>query len=192
MGIPAMAKEKEEQAEAEGEEKAKGGSSTMKIVIIAVILALVVGGGLVAGTLYFVNDSSDEKSSVEEGEDGEDGEEVVDTKPKSPPLYTSMDPKFVVSFKKQNNARFMQFSLHVMSRDKEVENKIKEHMPVIRSSLLMMFGAQNYESMITREGKEKFLSDAVIDINASLKKAMGVEEIESEVEAAYFTSFVIQ
>ncbi len=178
-----MAKEKAE----EGEEEVKGGSSKMKIVIISVILLLVVGGGLVAGTLYFIKGDSEE-TEAQEGEDGE----VVEKEKMKAPIYISMDPKFVVSFKNQNSARFMQFSLNVMSREKDVENQIKEHMPMIRSSLLMLFGGQDYKKMSTREGKAMLLSETVVDINTSLKSVLAVEELEYEVEAAYFTSFVVQ
>jgi flagellar FliL protein len=103
-----------------------------------------------------------------------------------------MDPKFMISFRNQNKARFMQFSLEVMSRDSEVNKKINQHMPVVRSNLLMLFGSQEYEAMVTREGKEKLLADTAADINATLKKVTGEDDPESSVEAAYFTSFVIQ
>jgi len=69
---------------------------------------------------------------------------------------------------------------------------IKTHMPVIRSSLLMLFGSQDFEVIATREGKEKLLIDATEDINTSLQKLAAKTELETVVEAAYFNSFVIQ
>jgi flagellar basal body-associated protein FliL len=66
------------------------------------------------------------------------------------------------------------------------------HMPVIRSNLLMRYGSQTYETMITREGKETLLVESVEDINSSIQKANGWEESKPLIEAAYFTSFVIQ
>ena len=199
LGENNMAKEPEENQESEDDDK-KSGSSTLKIVIIAVSLALVLGGGLVGATFYFVsNMNAEQASTAKDGKDGaeaadedEEEEEVAESEPVEPPQYHSMDPKFVVSFSDQSKARFMQFSVEVMTRDSDVIKHIETHMPVIRSSLLMLFGNQAYEDMVTREGKEKLLSDVTADINTVLEKLDGQAETESLVEAAYFNSFVIQ
>jgi flagellar FliL protein len=79
-----------------------------------------------------------------------------------------------------------------MTRDSDVIPKMEEHMPVIRSSLLMLFGSQDYDAMLTREGKEKLLEEVATDINTILHKVSGDEEMVSSIEEAYFTSFVIQ
>jgi len=196
--------------EAEVEEKEKDneevvekkGMSTVKIIILVVTLTLVLGGGLVGGTFYFVSSmnppqaSSTKDGADEVADDGEEDvdeeEEVAEDKVMEPPHYFSMDPKFVVSFSNQKYARFMQFSLEIMSRDPEIIKKIEEHNPVIRSSLLMLFGSQGYDEMVTREGKEKLLKDTAADINSTLQKVTGSADMANAVEAAYFTSFVIQ
>jgi len=193
-----MANKETEEQENESEDGAKkGGASTLKIIIISVTLAVILGGGLVGGTFYFVsNMDADNAASVnKDGTDSEDEEgddEVADSKPAEPPKYYSMDPKFVVGFSNQSKARFMQFSLEIMSRDSDVIKQIEEHMPVVRSSLLMLFGVQGYEVMVTREGKEKLLADTTNDINMTLQKITGDEEPVAVVEATYFNSFVIQ
>ncbi len=195
---------KAETDEQENEETVtKSGLSTLKIIIIAVTLTLLLGGGLVGGTFYFVtsmnpvqasgNTSKDAADAVtEDVEEDADEEEVAEDKVIEPPHYFSMDPKFVVSFSNQKFARFMQFSLEIMSRDAEVIKKVEEHNPVIRSSLLMLFGSQGYDEMVTRDGKEKLLKDAAADINNTLQAVTGNSDMESAIEAAYFTSFVIQ
>ncbi len=185
--------DKAEQSEEAGE---KATPSTLKIIIVSVLLTVVIGGGLVAGTYYFVSNMNPPQAAAgtggDETGDGEDGEELADSKPSAPPQYFSLDPKFVVSFRNQRNARFMQFSIEVMTRNKDVIANLEKHMPVIRSSLLMLFGNQEYEEMVTRQGKEKLLKDVVTEINTVLKKVTGDDDPESSVEAAYFTSFVIQ
>lgn len=196
--------------EAEVEEKEKDneevvekkGMSTVKIIILVVTLTLVLGGGLVGGTFYFVSSMNPpQASSTKDGadevaddveEDGDEEEEVAEDKVMEPPHYFSMDPKFVVSFSNQKYARFMQFSLEIMSRDPEIIKKVEEHNPVIRSSLLMLFGSQGYDEMVTREGKEKLLKDTAADINSTLQKVTGSADMDNAIEAAYFTSFVIQ
>jgi len=179
---------KEEKKDKEEEAGADSGPPIMKIVIIAVVLSMLLGGGLVGGTFFFVNKMNEDKLAAAEA-NAEGGEAAV---PDLPPEYHSMDPKFIVSFNSGKESRFMQFSVEVMTRDSEVIPKIEEHMPVIRSSLLMLFGSQNYNAMLTREGKERLLEEVATDINVTLKKVLGSEEMVSSIEEAYFTSFVIQ
>ena len=190
-----MAKEPEESENEEVEKKSA--PSTMKIVIVAVLFSVLLSGGLVGATFYFVSSMNTEQSSAAKDGETTDEDEAADedeeeSEPLAPPQYLSMDPKFVVSFRDQKSARFMQFSLEVMSRDSQAIEDIKTHMPVIRSSLLMLFGSQDFEVIATREGKEKLLIDATKDINTSLQKLAAKTELETVVEAAYFNSFVIQ
>ena len=198
-----MAKKESEVEEKENEEVVeKKSMSTVKIIILVVTLTVVLGGGLVGGTFYFVSSMNPvQASTAKDGadkaadnaeEDADEEEEVVEDKVTEPPHYFSMDPKFVVSFSNQKYARFMQFSLEIMSRDPEIIKKVEEHNPVIRSSLLMLFGSQGYDEMVTREGKEKLLKDAAADINATLQSVTGNADMATAIEAAYFTSFVIQ
>ncbi|VAW52173.1 hypothetical protein MNBD_GAMMA05-686 [hydrothermal vent metagenome] len=176
--------------EAKEEETAPAKSGNMKIIIIAVLAAVLLSSGLVGGTLYFVMGDEAEASTEEvaEGEEEEE-EEVI---PLEPPMYHSMDPKFVVSFRDQRSARFMQFSIEVMARNKDIIKQVVEHSPAVRSNLLMLFDTQSYEIMSTREGKQKLLDEVIVDINTTLKKVTGEEELVAVFEAAYFTSFVIQ
>lgn len=196
-----------ENLETEEDVKEKGKSSNLKIIIISVLATILIGGGLVGATYYFVSGmqsqeaGSSKKAKSEEGdtageeegeEDEDEDEEDEDEVPKGPVIYHSMDPKFVVSFRDQKTARFMQFSFEVTTRDKEVIALLDDHSPAIRSSLLMLFDNQNNATMSTREGKQQLLVNIVSDINETLKKMTNEDELEAVVEAAYFTSFVIQ
>ena len=193
--------------EDDGKEKDKGKSSTLKIIIIAVLATVLLGGGLVAATFYFVSgmqstemDSTkiaksggeEEGEEDEEDEDEDEDEEDEDEVPKGPVIYHSMDPKYVVSFRDQRTARFMQFSFEVTTRDKAVIELLDGHSPAIRSNLLMLFDNQDHATMSTREGKQQLLVNIVSDINETLKKMANKDELGAVVEAAYFTSFVIQ
>ena len=177
----------------EAEVKEKKPLSTMKIVILAVVLASIISGGAVGLTLFLLVDDSqqpaasakanDADTDDEEGEEDEEDEAV-----EGPPIYHRLDPKFVVSFLDQSNARFMQFTLQIMTRDKNVISQIKEHNPAIRSNLLLLFNNKTPDLMSSREGKEQLLLEIAEDINASLEKLADA----SGVEAAYFESFLIQ
>ena len=175
-------------AEAENEEdNQKGGNSSTKVVIIAVVLSIVLSGAMVGGAVMFLG-GDDGQQQAETETETEDEEEVAEAEPSEPPIYHSMDPKFVVSFRDQKKARFMQFSLEIMARDREVIDEIKQHSPAIRSNLLMLVDSQDSEKMSTREGKEQLLVEMTDDINQTLETIGG----KSGVEAAYYNSFVIQ
>lgn len=177
----------------EAEGKQKKPLSTMKIVILMVVLASTMSGGAVGLTMFLLADES-QKSAAGAGEDGagpNDGEGEADegqAADKGPPIYHRLDPKFVVSFQDQRNARFMQFTVQVMTRDQDVVNLIREHDPAIRSNLLLLFNNKTSDVMSTREGKEQLLQEITEDVNASLEKLADA----SGVEAAYFESFLIQ
>ncbi len=181
----------DEEVKEEVEETAPAKSGNIKIIIIAVLAAVLLSGGLVGGTLYFVM-GDDAEASTEELAEVEEEEEEEEVIPLEPPMYHSMDPKFVVSFRDQRSARFMQFSIEVMARNKDIIKQVEEHSPAVRSSLLMLFDNQTYEVMSTRDGKQKLLEEVIVDINATLRKVTGEEELVALFEAAYFTSFVIQ
>ena len=153
----------------------------MKMIIIAVVLSLVVSGAVIGVVVYMLGDKVEEQPAA----GSETAAPVVEQKEAQ---YKSLDPKFTLTFKNQQHAGFMQFSVEVMTRDEEVVSALKNHMPVIRSSLLLLFGVQEYEKMSTREGKEELLLEIVEDMNATLEKVIG----KSGIEAAYFNSFLIQ
>ena len=197
-----MAIEEEQEQE---EKQDKGKSSNLKLIIIAVLATILLGAGVAGATLYLVGGMQDDESGsskkansedadadADEDEDEEEEEEEEEEEHKGPAIYHSMDPKFVVSFRDQQVARFMQFSIEVMARDKVVMDLIDQHNPAIRSSLLMLFDSQIHATMSTREGKLQLLANVVTDINETLKTMTGNDELDVAVESAYFTSFVIQ
>ena len=168
------------------EENAGGGknssNSTMKIVIIAVVLSIVLSGGIAGGVVFLLGGDDDAQQAT--GDDSEAAAAAAN----DPPIYHSMDPKFVVSFRDQKKARFMQFSFEIMTRDRDVIDGIKEHSPAVRSNLLLLIDNQTSEKMTTREGKDQLLVEMTEDINKTLE-TIGTK---SGVEAAYYNSFVIQ
>ena len=193
--------EEAETDEAEDAEvKKKKKPSMTVIIIIVVILASLLSGGMVGLTMYLLSDDDtgqvaspakaadeDEADDEEVAEEPEEAEEEVVAN-EGPAQYHRLDPKFVVSFRDQRTARFMQFTIQIMTRDKDVIKQIQEHNPAVRSSLLLLFDSQTAEAMNTREGKVALLTSITEDINRSLEELAGI----SGVEAAYFESFLIQ
>ena len=126
--------------------------------------------------------------SPADGADDEAAEEVAVDKSK-PEIYQSLHPPLVVNFKDAyGDGHFMQITLEVMARDQDVINAVREHTPVIRSNLILMFGSAQYESVVTREGKVAMLNDALAEIQKIMQERIG----RPGVEGVYFTNLVIQ
>lgn len=106
-----------------------------------------------------------------------------------PALYTSLHPPLVVNFTDSTGERhFMQVTMELMAREKNVIEAVRTHAPAIRNRLILLYGNTDYEAAITREGKEKMLSDALAEVQAVLRDTIG----RDGVEAVYFTNLVIQ
>lgn len=179
-------------------EKPKGSIIT-KILLFGVLplmtsIVLVVGGLFLAGILP----GGDSNTTVASGEDGdadaedeeaeEDEEADEEEEALTPAVYIPIDPAFVVNFASQGKARFLQITVEVMTRDAEVPEQVKLHMPVIRNNLVLLFSAQSYDHVSTLEGKEALREEALEVIQAILEEETG----DPGIEAVYFTSFVMQ
>jgi len=112
--------------------------------------------------------------------------------PKGPPLYLALDPPLVVSLEDNGTIRFLQVTVELMSRDKDVITNLQTHMPVIRNNLLMLLGGQSIPSLTNREEKEKLRQESLAEVRKILKNNPGKEEHPGTVEDVYFTSFVVQ
>ena len=190
-----MAEEDEDQ---ETEKKPKGSIIT-KILLFGVLplmtaIVLVVGGLFIAGILP---GESTSKANVEDGdseeededdEDFEDEEEDDEDEAPMPAVYIPIDPAFVVNFASQGKARFLQITVEVMTREAEVPDLVKLHMPAIRNNLVLLFSAQTFDNVSTLEGKEALREEALEVIQSILEEETG----DVGVEAVYFTSFVMQ
>jgi flagellar FliL protein len=104
-------------------------------------------------------------------------------------LYTSLHPPLVVNFKDTFGAsHYMQMTMEVMARDQKTIDAVKQHTPVVRNALILLYGNVDYDALNTREGKEKMLEDGLREIQAVMEQETGA----AGVEALYFTSLIIQ
>ena len=167
----------EEATNDEAPEEAKGG--LMKKLVLGVGLLAAIGGAAFAGKTFLG------------GEEPAEGDEAAaEAEPAdAPPIYQSLHPPLVVNFKDEvGNSHFMQITMEVMARDQVVVNSVREHTPVIRNALILLYANAIYEEVATRAGKEKMLADGLAEIQRVMTEQIG----EPGVEAVYFTSLVIQ
>ncbi len=168
----------------QGEAKKKGGKGKLIVFIVAAVLLL--GGGAGAG-LYFTGAlTPDAQTASEDDDDFEDEDEEEEAKGEA--IYVDLHPAFTVNLQGKSKARFLQASVQVLTREPKVEQQIKQHAPMIRNKLVMLFSAKTSQELRTLEGKESLQNEA----RSAIEKVLKAERGEGGVEAVFFTSFVMQ
>lgn len=163
---------------------AVGKKSNKFVMIVAAVLAI----GAAAGGAYWLGSKNDTAAAA--SEDAQEANKDAKTeKLKGPAIYVEFDPPFVVNFEARGMTRFLQITVQVMTRDPATAEMIKSHDPVIRNDMLMLFSNQTYETISTREGKEKLRSEALDVVSKVIASEGGKAKY---VEQLYFTSFVMQ
>jgi flagellar FliL protein len=102
-------------------------------------------------------------------------------------VFTPIDPPLVVNFEEGSAVRFLQISMEIMAKDQKGLDSVQKNMPLIRNNLLLLMSNRDYQSLMSREGKEKLRGEALAEIRAVQKKQGG-----DDVEDLLFTSFVVQ
>ena len=156
------------------DEAAKPKGKGKLLIIIGAVVVLAAGGG---GFWFWKSRQAHTEEAVAEAE------------PLAPLQFHPMDPAFVVNFPAASGARFLQLEVRIGSRVPEIIALLNANDPVIRNDLLLLFGAQQFAALSSREGKEKLRADTL----EAVRKVVKAEGGEPEgVEAVFFTSFVMQ
>ena len=106
---------------------------------------------------------------------------------KTASVYYAIDPPLVVNFEDGSVVRFLQISMEIMAHDEKTIDSVQKNIPLIRNNLLLLMSNRNYQSMMSREGKESLRQEALTEIRAVQKK-----EGSPDIDDLLFTSFVVQ
>lgn len=152
-------------------------TTKLLVIIIAVLLLAVIGLGV-----FMLMGSGDNDSSADA---------KATTTVKQPPVYFAIEDPFIVNFSEQSNGavRYMQVKIKVMARSQAVVDMVKEHLPAVQHELLILFYSQKYDDLQTSEGSQALQQASLATINQILKSETSLED---ELEAVYFTSFIMQ
>jgi flagellar FliL protein len=159
----------------------EGAPAKKKPWLMIAIIAVVVLGAAGGGAWFFLGKSDPKKAHA--------AAEKAKEEHKAPPIYVALDPPFVVNFEAEQLVRFLQVTVQVMSRDPETIEIVKSNDPVVRNDLLLLLGNQHYDTISSRDGKEKLRAQALAAVRKVVTGAGGKAD---KIEAVYFTSFVMQ
>lgn len=158
-----------------GEAPKKGGGKSW-LMIGGGALALV--AATVGGTAYLLGGKAEPA----------DSKHAKAAQVAAPPVYTPLEPPFVVNFEDDGTIRFLQVSVEVSSRDPKVADAIKLHMPAIRDQLIMLFSDVDYATLSSRQGKDALRAKALDTVKGILEAQGG----SGRIDGLYFTNFVMQ
>ena len=165
-----------------------GGLFMNAIVVFVMALLAVIVGGFINAKLHPLPDLRLSKdglitavgpAAASSAEGGEGGAKSV--------FYYAFDPPMVVNFEDGSVVRFLQISMEVMTHDQKAIDSVQKNMPVIRNNLLLLMSNRNYQTLMSREGKDKLREEALAEIREVQKKQGG-----GDVDDLLFTSFVVQ
>ena len=158
-----------------GEEKS--GKSKL-IIIIAAVAVLLIGGGVAAYFLLFSGDDETDEATEEVAE--ETAEE------KGPAEYLAMDPPFVVTL--PGKPSLLQIGVSVRFSGEGLADFVSHNDPMIRHNLLNLLSTVDAKALKQRDAKEALQQQMLDELNRILKEL----QAPGEVEALFFTSFVMQ
>ena len=140
-----------------------------KIIIIAAIAVVVIGGGLGAYFIFFANKATDPNA------------EPTETPP--PPTYTyALDNYFVTNVKDSN--LLFKTTIVLVTTDAEMEDFLTENQYIIRDTIIFRLRELTEEDIMTNDIQEKLRGE----LPQILNKALNIETIVT----VYFSDFVMQ
>jgi flagellar FliL protein len=167
--------------------KKSGGGLMNAIVVFVMALLAVIAGGFINAALHPMPELKLGKdgtitpvvsaSSAGHGEEG-GGKTAV---------YYAIDPPLVVNFEDGSVVRFLQITMEIMAHDQKAIDSVQKNIPLIRNNLLLLMSNRNYQSLMSRDGKEKLRAEALAEVRDVQKKQGG-----GDVDDVLFTSFVVQ
>jgi flagellar FliL protein len=193
--MSAQAAKKEPAAEAapkKGAAKEGAGGKKGKLPVIIIAAVVLVGGGGAGAWFAFKHKpavAADAQAAAGDKDKSEKSENSEKSAKKSPPLYYKFDPAFVVNFGGEGSARYLQVTVEAMAREQGILETLKNDEPAVRNDLVMLFSGQDNATLMSPEGKDKLRGQTL----EAIRKVLNSEGAKgSQVEAVYFTSFVIQ
>lgn len=163
--------------------EAGGKSGKLKIILLIVLGVVLLVGGSVGATLFFLGGSNDAAS---EDKETAAAEAEAPVKPKA--LYVPMQPAFVMNYQVNNRQRYLQVGVMLLVRDEATVKAVETHMPVMRNRMVMLFSGESFEELQGDAGRAKLQEKAL----AALQEIMQKETGNPGIEQVLFSDFVMQ
>ncbi len=149
------------------------------IIILSAATFLIV---LMMGGIFFMMWSKVSKMEGQSVEEEPEQVEVVVEEPVVKPIFPLNS--FIVNLAGENGKRYLKIKMDLEIAKEELNDDIRQRIPQIRDSIMMILTSKRYEDMKDTAGKIALRQDIQKQVNAFFK--------EPCVSNIYFTDFVIQ
>ena len=157
---------------------AKEGAGSNKLLLITMVTLVVISMGVAAFALYLVMGDREGRETVE----------VYVMPERQAPIFVTIDPFTVNLADDAMGSRLLYTGITLMVNDKESQDILQEHMPQVRSRLIMLFTGKR-ASELTQPGGKEALADAVVEM---LARPLTEHQPELQVREVLFTNFIVQ
>lgn len=147
-------------------------SKKLLLIVLAVVLFVVLA---VLGTIMYVNK---QRAAAEFGD--EDVRPVARQVQTGPPTYLPLD-NMVVNLADPGGERVAQIGVTLELQNAAAVDKVKQYMPTIRSSILLLVSQRTAEELLKIEGKQKLARDILREASEPFG---GIDEDEDEVDSS--------
>ena len=156
--------------------QSKGGSSKLLwLMIVLVLLSLAAAGAAIYLVMSERNSAGATNTQAQQLE-------------RQTPIFVKIDP-FTVNLADDNfGSRLLYTGISLKVSGDESRDILLEHMPQVRSRLLMLFSGKQADELVTPEGKRR-LNDAVL---AVLSEPLTEPQPPLQIEDVLFTEFIVQ
>jgi flagellar protein FliL len=157
------------------------------VILIAAAVLLLASGGAAAYLLLFKSDSAESTAPAAAKGKGADGEKAdKDKKAESKKPYFVEFDTFTVNMKDPD--KFLQIKLTFQVKSVDAAETLKEMMPIVRSAVIPVLGAQDPSELMAAEGKEKLSHELVLAAN----KSVAGSAADQAIDAVLITHMLIQ
>lgn len=172
--------EKKSAAKADAAE-GDAGAKKKKLLIIggAVALLIVVGA---AAAFFLLGGKKDE-----EAEKAKAAAEAA-AAPPPPPVYVALGDPFTITLAAADRPHYMKVAISAMTHEKAAADELGVHAPLVRSKLVALLGAGDFEKLRSDEGRQALRAEVLKAVQDVLQEQSG----KPGVDQVYFTEFVLQ
>jgi len=105
-------------------------------------------------------------------------------------IYFEFPEAFTINFLSQSNkkARYLQIKVSLMAHNPEIISSAELNLPMLEDALRTLFSNQSFEEVTSIEGRKALQANTLNTIKAILKEETGQDNLD----AVYFTSFILQ
>ncbi len=156
----------------------RGGMLKLIIIALVVLMLLIVIAG---AAYYFLVLKAPSRAAMSAGQ------QQVQVDNSQPPVYFALDP-FTVNLQSDDGERYLHIGLTLQLSDPKSADVLKEHMPDIRSRILLLLSNKHPSDLATPEGKSALINE----IKTQIEQPFSPGAPRNQVTDVLFTDFVVQ